>query len=63
MGTYLRDLGGTYPMNTNMSRVLMVFKKHAYLCLWIKVASALEGFKNYETKKSEMYSSLLYLET
>ena len=42
MGTHLRVLCESYPMNTNMT-VLIVFKNLFILMLWIEVASALEG--------------------
>ena len=45
MGTHLRVLSESYPMNTNM----ISFQKSLNLCilvLWTKVASALEGLTN-----------------
>ena len=43
MGTYLRVLSESYPMNTNMTGCRW-FSKIFALLLWMKVASALEGF-------------------
>ena len=39
MGTHLRELSESFPMNTNK----MVFKNLCIIVLWMKVASALEG--------------------
>ena len=58
MGTHLRVLRESYPMNTNMTGfrwfseifaplfVLIVFKDIYLLVLWKEVASALEGLNN-----------------
>ena len=43
MGTHLRVLSESYPMNTNMSGFRWFFKNLCILVLWTKVASALEG--------------------
>ena len=43
MGTHLRVLPKTYPMNTNMTGFRGFFKNHCVLVLWVKVASASEG--------------------
>ena len=44
MGTHLRVLGRSYPMNTNMVGFRWFSKIFASLCFnWTKVASALEG--------------------
>ena len=45
MGTYLRVLSESYPMNTNMTGFYMFFKDLCIFVLWTKVASALEGIK------------------
>ena len=44
MGINLRVLSESYPINTNMTRLKMVFKYLCALVLWTKVAVALEGF-------------------
>ena len=43
MGTHLRALSESYPMNTNMTGFWMVVTKLGILVLMMKVASALEG--------------------
>ena len=43
MGTHLRVLSESYPMNTNMAGFRYVFRNLCVLVLWTKVASALEG--------------------
>ena len=45
MGTHLRVLGESYPMNTNMTGVKKVFNFFCILVIWTKVASALEGLR------------------
>ena len=44
MGTHLRVLSESHPMNTNM-RGFSWFSKTLCSCAWRKVASALEGLK------------------
>ena len=46
MGTLLRVLGKSFPMNTNMTGVKKVFKNLCVLVLWMKVASAWEGINS-----------------
>ena len=41
MGTHLKVLGESYPMNTNMTG----FRCLSVLVLWMKVSSALGGFR------------------
>ena len=43
MGTHLRVLSESFPMNTNMTRFRDGFKNICVHVLWAKVASALEG--------------------
>ena len=43
VGTHLSLLNESYPMNTTIKRVDMVFINLCVLVLWEKVASALEG--------------------
>ena len=43
MATLLSVLNESYPMNTNIARVKMVFKNLCLLVLWTRVGSALEG--------------------
>ena len=45
MGTHLRVLAESYPMNTNMTGFRWFSKNICILVLWTKVASALEGLK------------------
>ena len=42
MGTHLRVLSKSYPMNTNITGFRCFFKKICVLILWTKVASALK---------------------
>ena len=44
MGTHLRVLSESFPMNNNMTR-LDGFQKICVLVLWTKEASALEGLR------------------
>ena len=43
MGTHLRVLSKSYPMNTNMTRFRCFFENLCVPVLWTKEASALEG--------------------
>ena len=43
MGTHLRVLSKSYPMNTNMAGFRWFSKLKCILVLWKKVAAALEG--------------------
>ena len=45
MGTHLRGISKSYPMDTNMTGwvLLMLYKNLCILVLWTTVASALEG--------------------
>ena len=46
MGTHMRVLSESYPMNTNNhDRDLMNFKNLCILVLWMKVAIAVKGLK------------------
>ena len=52
MGTHLRVLNESYPINTNMTG----FKNLCILVLWTKVTSALEGLSDaQETKMCSAY--------
>ena len=46
MGTHLRVLGESYPMDTKMAGFRTFFKNLRVLVLWTKVASALEGLNH-----------------
>ena len=43
MGTHMRALSESYPMNTSKTRFKWFPKKLCVFVLWMKVASALEG--------------------
>ena len=43
MGTHVKVLKESFPMNTNMTGFRWFSKKLNVLVLWMKVASALEG--------------------
>ena len=43
MGTHLRVLSESFPMNTNMTGLKKNFEETCVLVLWTKIASALEG--------------------
>ena len=43
MGTHMRVLNKSYPMNTNMIGFRWFSKNLCVLVLWMKVASAFEG--------------------
>ena len=43
MGTHLRVLSESNPMNTNMTGFPIVFKNLCFLVLWTNAAAALEG--------------------
>ena len=45
MGTHLRVLMESYPMNTNMTGLKWFTKNLCVIVLWTKVASALEGLR------------------
>ena len=47
MGTHLRELAESYPMNTNMTGFRWFSKIFAFLCFGRKVASALEGLNGF----------------
>ena len=49
MGTNLRELSESFPMNTYMTGYRYFFQKLCVLVLWTKVASALEGLKSVNT--------------
>ena len=57
MGTHLRVLSESYPLNTNMTRFKLFFKYICVFVLWTKVASALEGLSN-TTLTDELCSKL-----
>ena len=46
MGTYLRVLNESFPMNTNMTGFRWFSKNLCIFVLWTKVAIALEGLNN-----------------
>ena len=46
MGTHVRVLSESYPVNANMTGLIW-FSKKRVLLLWMKVASALEGLTNF----------------
>ena len=48
MGTHMRVLGKSYPMNTNMTGFGW-FSKSCVLVLWMKVAAAMEGLRSTAT--------------
>ena len=54
MGTHLRVLGESYPMNTNITR-LRCFQKISILMFWTNVASILEGLRE-EIEQREVVS-------
>ena len=58
MGTHLRELSESYPMDTNVigSRYI-VFKIFGILVLWTKVASALEGWKTWKVQYEWSWSN------
>ena len=41
--THLRGLRESFPMNTNMTGLKIIFKNLCIIALWMKVALALEG--------------------
>ena len=48
MGTYMKVISESFPMNTNMTGfrwISKIFAKVCVLVLWTKVASALEGLR------------------
>ena len=61
MGTHLRVLSESYPMNTTMTGVKMVFKNRYVLVLLAKVASALEELNMKEKMKTCFLSESIHL--
>ena len=53
MGTHLRVLGESYPMNTNMIGLRSFLKIFESLRFWAKVALALKGYEFLEKYLSE----------
>ena len=47
MGTHMRVLSESFPMNTNMTGFRWFSKKDCILVIWKKVASALEGLRQF----------------
>ena len=52
MGTHLRVLSESSPMNTNMTGLRWFFINLCVFVLWTKVASALEGLKPNTCKRT-----------
>ena len=59
MGTRLRLLSESYPMNTNVTGFKWFSKIFAFLCFGMKVASALEGSHIIQIG----FSQIIYLHT
>ena len=50
MGTYLRVLSESYPMNNNMTGIRWFSKKKdCVLLLWVNVASSLQGLNDFNS--------------
>ena len=43
MGTYIRELSESYPMNINMTGFRVFFKNLCVFVIWMKVLSASKG--------------------
>ena len=58
MGTHMRVLSESFPMNTNMVGFLKtVFINLCILVLWTKVATALEGLRHHSTvQQGDMFN-------
>ena len=53
MGTHLRVLSESYPMNTNMTGFRWILRILCIFVLWKKVALALEGLRHKKSKSFE----------
>ena len=54
MGTHLRVLSKSYPMNTNMTGFRWISRNLCIFVLWKKVALALEGLRHKNSKSFEI---------
>ena len=61
MGTHLKVLSESYPMNTNMTVFGWFFKDFYVLVLWTKVtASAVEGLNMHNLQMAHYYKGNLH---
>ena len=70
IGTHLRELSKSFPVNTNMAGFKWFSKKLCVFVLWTKVASALEGFallllrflsSNSQKKQKKILTMLVFI--
>ena len=63
MGTHLRVLNKSYPMNTNMAGFRWFSKLKCVILLWKKVATVLEGLTRIAAEKDKGKITVSYCTT